>query len=56
MSLMDNPYLEGYLVDELFFKLLMLLKYNQFIFDCRDLDPEHTLVLNAGDFYQGTVW
>ena len=24
--------------------------------EIRDRDPEHTLVLNAGDYYQGTIW
>jgi 2',3'-cyclic-nucleotide 2'-phosphodiesterase (5'-nucleotidase family) len=24
--------------------------------ELRALDPAHTLVLNAGDFYQGTIW
>ncbi len=24
--------------------------------EIREKDPQHTLVLHAGDFYQGTIW
>ena len=24
--------------------------------EIRNQDPNHTLILNAGDFYQGTIW